>query len=451
MRMKQLKRICVTIIAVTLLLPSLAFADGKTADMDSAANTSAADFRSQLDQLLSEHFVLAVTYMMKAYEDAPDADEVYEKLDQNAQDMTPAIASVYGEEAASTFEEIFRGHNDYSDNFVKAAKNGDQEARKMAEQEVKEFVNEFGGFLAKATDGNLSEKTAKNVLQAHEQDVVNTFDHYVNEEYQKAYESFRTGFHRMFDISKALSTAITKQMPQEFNQTMANAPSADLRSSLNALASEHFALATLEMQKGYNQAQDYDFVTWAENQHTDEFKSAIKNLYGEEAASMFEKVWQQDHINAQTNIVTATLEEDQEARKKAEESLKMFANNFGAFLAKATDGNMPENAATEAIWMHEEDILETYDHYVSGDYEKTYNSFREGYGFMFGIGENLGSAIVTQMPDKFEAEAMPNKMPDTGMGGASAQPHSMSTLLWITFWLLALGSASFLYRRKSLQ
>jgi hypothetical protein len=109
----------------------------------------------------------------------------------------------------------------------------------------------------------------------------------VNEEYQKAYQSFREGFNRMFDISKALSTAITKQMPDKFENTKADAKAADLRSNLNALASEHFALATLEMQKGFNQAPDYDFVTWAENQHTSDFKAVIQSLYGEEGAAQF--------------------------------------------------------------------------------------------------------------------------------------------------------------------
>ncbi|MGP4059514.1 copper amine oxidase [Halobacillus sp. H74] len=439
--MKQMKRILVTFMALVLLVPSLAMAN------DSATvKTPAADLRSSLDQLLSEHFVLATTYMMKSYEDAPDADEVWDKLDQNAADMTPAIASVYGEEAAAQFEDIFRGHNDYADGFVEAAKSDDPEARKKAEAEVDEFVNEFGSFLATATEGNLSEEAAKEVLAAHEQDVLSVFDHYVNEEYEKAYTAFREGFNRMFGISKALSTAIVTQMPEEFAQTKADSKAADLRSNLNALASEHFALATLEMQKGFNQADDYDFVTWAENQHTGDFKAAIASIYGDKGAEQFEKVWQQDHINAQSNLVTATLEEDEEARKMAEQSLQMFAEDFGAFLGTETEGNLSEEDATAAIWAHEEDVLQTFNHYVEGDYAATYDSFREGYGFMFGIGETLGDAIVKQKPDQFGGEMMPEAMPDTGMGGTSDQ--GVTAWMWIAFGILAAASAGLVYRKK---
>ncbi|MYL72457.1 copper amine oxidase [Halobacillus litoralis] len=439
--MKHLKKVLVLMMAFVLIVPSVSMANNSA-----TVKTPASELRASLDQLLSEHFVLATTYMMKSYEDAEDADQVWEKLDQNAKDMTPAIASVYGEEAAAKFEEIFRGHNDYSDGFVEAAKNDDEEAREMAEAEVDEFVNEFGSFLATATEGNLSEEAAKEVLAAHEEDVVKVFDHYVNEEYEQAYATYREGFQRMFDISKALSSAIVTQMPDQFENTKADAPAADLRSNLNALASEHFALAVLEMQKGYNQSADYDFVTWAENQHTQDFKAAIESIYGQEGAEQFEQVWQQDHINAQSDLVTAALEEDEEARKMAEESLQMFAEDFGAFLGSATEGNLPAEAATEAVWMHEEQVLKTFDAYVEGDYEAAYTSFREGYGFMFGIGETLGDAIVKQMPDQFNQEMMPEEMPDTGFGGTSDQ--GLSTWVWVAFGLLAAASASFIYMRR---
>ncbi|WJE16301.1 copper amine oxidase [Halobacillus sp. ACCC02827] len=439
--MKHLKKIMIMMLALVLLVPSLAMASNSP-----TVKTPAADLRSTLDQLLSEHFVLATTYMMKSYDDAPDAEQVWEKLDQNAADMTPAIASVYGEEAAAQFEEIFRGHNDYSDAFVEAAKNDDADAREMAEAEVDEFVNEFGSFLAAATDGNLPEDAAKEALKAHEQDVVNVFDHYVNGDYQEAYTAFRKGFQRMFTVSEALSTAIVTQMPDQFEGTKADTKAADLRSNLNALAAEHFALAVLEMQKGYDQAEDYDFVTWAENEHTKDFTAAIASIYGEDGAAQFEQVWQQDHINAQADVVSAVLEGDEEAKQMAEDSLQLFAKDFGAFLDAATEGNLPADAATEAVWSHEEDVLQTFESYAGEDYEAAYDSFREGYAFMFGIGETLGDAIVMQMPEQFGTE-MPDAMPDTGLGGMSDQGQYI--WMWIAFGVLAAAGAGFVYRKKA--
>ncbi|WP_240339663.1 copper amine oxidase [Halobacillus ihumii] len=445
--MKTLKKAVVMFMAIMLLIPSLAMAhEGETHDKPTS-KTPAADLRAGLDQLLSEHFVLATTAMIKDYNDAEDADEVYKKLDQNAKDMTPVIASVYGEEAAAKFEDIFLGHNDYTPDFVEAKVNNDKEARQAAEAEVDEFVKQFSSFLAKATEGNLPQEKAAKVLAAHEQDVINVFDYYVAGEYKKAYEAFREGFDRMFTISKALSSAIVTQMPEKFEGTKAVTPAADLRSQLNSLAAEHFALAILGMQKGYNQAEDYDFVTWAENMNTHDFTKAIESIYGAEAASQFQKIWQKNHIQAQGQLVTATLENDEEARMAAEQSLQTFAETLGEFLGKATGGNLPADAATNALWAHEEDVIQTFDHYVAGDYQATYESFRDGYGFMFGVGEKLSDAIVKQMPDKFSAEQMPSDMPKTGMGGTATN----SLWTWAAFGALVLISGGFMIRKKAQQ
>ncbi|WP_082232707.1 copper amine oxidase [Halobacillus massiliensis] len=442
--MKIARKVVLILMAVLLLTPTFAMAQDHK---DPTVNTPAAELRASLDQLLSEHFHLAVTAMMKDYEDSEDAEQAYTALDQNAKDMTPAIASIYGEEGAAQFEEIFVNHNDYSPDFVEAEKNDDMEMREQAEAEVDEFVDEFSSFLETATEGNLPKEAAAEVLEAHEMDVINTFDHYVNEEYEEAYGAYREGFHRMFDISKALSTAITTQMPDKFENTKADTPAVDLRSDLNSLAAEHFALATLEMQKGFDQAADYDFVTWAEDMNTKDFKAAISSIYGEEGAEQFEKVWQEDHIYAQSDLVTAVLEENEEARSDAEQRLQMFAEDFGAFLDSATEGNLPADAAKEAIWEHESQVIDAFDQYAAGDYDMAYDTFRSGYGFVFGIGETLSGAIVTQMPDQFAQEEMPEEMPKTGFGGTADQAGT--TWLWVAFAAAALVSGGLMLKKRA--
>ncbi len=58
-----------------------------------------------------------------------------------------------------------------------------------AEKEVDEFVEEFSTFLSTATEDNLPKDAAAEVLKAHEEDVLNAFDAYVEEDY-KGYFSF---------------------------------------------------------------------------------------------------------------------------------------------------------------------------------------------------------------------------------------------------------------------
>ncbi|KIL42682.1 hypothetical protein [Jeotgalibacillus soli] len=99
--------------------------------------------------------------MTKSFSDAADAEAVNTGLDQNAADMTPAIASIYGEEGAAA------------------------------------FVVEFAGFLDAATEGNLPQAAAEEAIRAHEADVISFFESFTAE-----------GYDRMFDISTKLSGAI---------------------------------------------------------------------------------------------------------------------------------------------------------------------------------------------------------------------------------------------------
>jgi hypothetical protein len=437
-----LKKIAAPVLGLSLLMPGV-----QASAAEPTSITPASDLRSTLDQLLSEHYVLAVNAMVKDYNDAPDEKIAYEALNQNALDMTPAIASIYGEEGAEKFEEIFAGHNDYSADFVEAAKSDDQEARKAAEAEVKEFVNEFSAFLSTATEGNLPEEVAQKVLKAHEQDVIETFDSYVEEDYKAYFTNFSEGYDRMFDISKALSGAIVTQMPDKFNSTKADTPEADLRSTLNNLAAEHFALATMSMQSGVKGAPDYDFATWAEDMNTEDFTAAIGSIYGEEGAAQFKKLWESEHINAQAELVSATVANDEDAAKEARKSLSMFTEEFGAFLATATEGNLPEDAAVSSLKTHENQVLKTFDTYVAEDYQASTDTFREGYAFMFGVGKALSDAVVKQMPEKFAGSEMPSSMPNTGMGG-SAEQQQIPMAVWITLVAAALIAGGYMVKTK---
>ncbi len=80
----------------------------------------------------------------------------------------------------------------------------------------------------------------KKALRVHEDQVKETFEDYVEGDYEAAAKTYREGYQQMFAISKALSNAIVTQMPDKFDNTKVDTPAADLRSSLNSLAAEHF-------------------------------------------------------------------------------------------------------------------------------------------------------------------------------------------------------------------
>lgn len=411
MKMKM-KKFIAPVLSLTLLMPGIAGAASAPQTpmtmMKASVNTPAADLRANLDHLLSEHFALAVTAMAKAYDGAKDADAAYKALDQNALDMQPAIASLYGEAGAKEFERIFRAHNKYTDDLVKATKMGNQAGIKQAQANINGFVDEFSTFLSTATEGKLPKAAAKQALQVHEDLVQKVFDEYVSGDYSDAYKAYREGFKEMFDVSKALSTAITTQMPEKFENTKADTKAADLRSALNHLASEHFALSALQMQEEYDgrTAASNALVT-AEAGNTADFKSAIASIYGNDGANAFEKIWVTNHVNAQSDYVKAVKNNDATARAAVQKRIDGFTTEFATFLDSATAGNLPKAAAQQALTTHEDQVQKVLDQYAAGNYNASYTTNREGFKVMFGVGQALGNAIVTQFNDKFQEPAAP--------------------------------------------
>ncbi|HBU84830.1 MAG TPA: copper amine oxidase N-terminal domain-containing protein [Paenibacillus sp.] len=414
----KMKKFIAPMLSLTLLMPGIAGAASAPqtpmTTMKASVNTPAADLRASLDHLLSEHFALAVTAMAKAYDGAKDADAAYKALDQNALDMQPAIASLYGDAGAKEFERIFRAHNKYTDDLVKATKMGNQAGIKQAQDNINGFVEEFSTFLSTATEGKLPKAAAKNALKVHEDLVQKVFDEYVAGDYADAYKAYREGFKEMFDVSKALSTAITTQMPEKFKNSKADSPAADLRSALNHLASEHFALSALQMQEQYDgrTAASNALVT-AEAGNTADFKAAIASIYGNDGANAFEKIWVTNHVNAQSDYVTAVKNNDAAARAAVEKRIDGFTTEFATFLDSATAGNLPKAAGQQALTTHEKQVQQVLDQYAAANYEGSYTTNREGFKVMFGVGQALGNAIVTQFNDKFQEQPTTPTMPET--------------------------------------
>ncbi|WP_413373712.1 copper amine oxidase N-terminal domain-containing protein [Paenibacillus taichungensis] len=414
----KMKKFIAPMLSLTLLMPGIAGAAAAPqtpmTTMKASVNTPAADLRASLDHLLSEHFALAVTAMAKAYDGAKDADAAYKALDQNALDMQPAIASLYGDAGAKEFERIFRAHNKYTDDLVKATKMGNQSGIKKAQDNINGFVEEFSTFLSTATEGKLPKAAAKNALKVHEDLVQKVFDEYVAGDYTDAYKAYREGFKEMFDVSKALSTAITTQMPEKFENSKADTPAADLRSALNHLASEHFALSALQMQEQYDgRTAASNVLVTAEAGNTADFKAAIASIYGNDGANAFEKIWVTNHVNAQSDYVTAVKNSDATARAAVEKRIDGFTTEFATFLDSATAGNLPKAAGLQALTTHEKQVQQVLDQYAAANYEGSYTTNREGFKVMFGVGQALGNAIVTQFNDKFQEQPTTPTMPET--------------------------------------
>lgn len=436
-------KVLAPVLGAALLIPGMATT--ALADELPPTETTGVELRATLDSLLSEHYALAVDSMMKVYDGDEAAEAAVAALDANAADMEPVIASVYGEEGGAAFVEIFDKHNMGTDDYAAAVKDGDEAMQEEALVEIQSFVDDMGAFLGTATEGNLPEDGATAALREHEDFIQETFDLYVEGDYEAAYTSYLEGFTQIFGAGSAISGAISAQFPEQFSDP--NTPAGDFRSTVNRIAAEHFALAQLSMTKGYTGSEDFDFADWAQDQNTEEFRTALASVYGEEASNQFVELWNNEHISVQSDLSSAVAADDQSAVEEATNTLtSTFATDLGTFLNSATEDRMPLDETIAGVQAHENSVVDTFQQYVSGDYAASYETYRAGYAIMFDIGKGLSGAIVDQFPENFENTA-PEKMPATGLGGMANQSNTM--ILWITLSMMILLAAGTITYRQT--
>ncbi|WP_059103234.1 hypothetical protein [Shouchella shacheensis] len=419
--------------------------DHGMSEQSSGVSTPATDLRASLDQLFSEHALLATYTMQKGADGAEDFEAIAASLDANTADLTEAITSVYGEEGGAEFERMWSEHIGYFVDYVEATGEGDEAGREEALANLDNYRAEFSTFLETASGERLDASMLAEGLQEHVQQLITAFDSYVEGDYGTTYDNARTAVHHMFGVSQGLSTAITDQFPEDFENTDPNTPAADLRSDLNYLFSEHAALAAFTMQKGIDGEEDFENIASALDENTADLTAAVTSVYGEEGGEAFDEMWN-DHISFFVDYVVATGEEDEAGREEALTQLDNYRADFSEFLETATDGRLDATELSEGLQMHVDQLVTAFDSYADGNYETAYEQVREAYGHMYGVSEGLSGAIVDQFPENFES-SMPDEMPQTGLGGASAT--GINTQILSVLFAFALASAGiYVFARK---
>lgn len=173
----------------------------------------------------------------------------------------------------------------------------------------------------------------------------------------------------------------------------------EFRSALNHLLGEHVFLAVNAMQNGIKGKADFDASAGALLENADDLAAAISSVYGEEAGKAFDGLWK-DHIGFFVDYVVATANNNEAGRKAALQELSEYKEDFSTFLAGANP-NLKADMLAMGLQMHVDQLVETFDSYVAGNYDVTYDSMGKAYAHMFGTGAALSNAIVTQFPDKF--------------------------------------------------
>lgn len=394
-------------------------------------NTPAAELRVALGRLLAEHAFLTMEEMRATAIDAPELQAVAAAVEENTSSLQAAIASVYGEEAGSRFGELWRGHIAYIVDYARASSEDDEAGKQRALEQLADFRTDLADFLAGANPEFTAAAEAE-ALQLHLDQLTAIFA----DDHERVYETQREAYAHMFSMADHLALGIAQQFSEKIpGYQVAASPAISLRLALGRLLGEHAILAMETTRAGVSKAADYEAAKGALEDNSADLQAAIQDVYGAEAASAFGDSWR-SHIDLYLAYLSSTVAADEDGKQKARTELAAYGKTAGAFLA-AANPYLSADAVAGLVEEHSRDLLDQVDAYAEGDYAKTYQLVRDGYGHMFVIGDALAGAIATQFPDKFPA-SLPGTSTSPGHAEHRARTDPLLPIVLVLFGVAGL-------------
>lgn len=386
---------------VATLSPALAASRRTAASATATAqlSTPAAKLRIGLSELMGAHAWLAVRAMEEGYAGAPNFAATVAALNANTDQLSQAVASVYGWKAGATFRKVWTAHiGDFVD-YVVATKKNDKAGQQKALAALQGYTTASSQFFA-GLNPELSASVLKAGLETHITQLITAFNDYVAGNYTGAASEDVAAYDHMFAMADALATGIAAQDPKTFAGNP-NAAGVNLNAALDELLGAHAFLALNAMEEGYAGAKDFQGTVSALNADTQSLGTAIGSIYGTAAESAFEALWTK-HIGFFVDLVTAWKSNDGAARAQALASLQGYKTQFAQFLASANP-NVDPTAVAGALQIHIHELSGTFDAYRQAQYPKAATGEVYAYDHMFMTGGYLATVIVQQYPTKFGA------------------------------------------------
>ncbi len=180
-----------------------------------ATDTKAANLRVVLNSIEKEHVALASAATRAGFDGSPMFDAAGKATFQNSQELSDAVASVYGAEAGVKFKEIFDSHITFFVDYTVAAKAGDKAGMEKAVTNLNGYVEAISAFLSGANP-NLPKDVVAQLFTEHVGLLKGAVDAHGAANYAESYAKQKEATTQIGTIADALAGAIVKQNPDKF-------------------------------------------------------------------------------------------------------------------------------------------------------------------------------------------------------------------------------------------
>ncbi|MBC7512297.1 hypothetical protein H7142_01390 [Candidatus Saccharibacteria bacterium] len=195
--------------------------DGQSMSMsvsegDPNAATKAADLRATLVALGVEHMDLTYSAVASTLNATPSAAADGADLYKNGTDLGAAVGSIYGEEAETTFNTVWKLHLDQFVAYATAAAGNDEAGKTAALDKIDaEYTKPLAAYLAKANP-NLPEDALYSGLKSHVDMTAVMIDNEAKGDYAAATKLRDEGADHLSELFSVLAGGIVKQFPEKF-------------------------------------------------------------------------------------------------------------------------------------------------------------------------------------------------------------------------------------------
>ncbi|HEY1232030.1 MAG TPA: hypothetical protein VGH22_01485 [Candidatus Binatia bacterium] len=213
-----MKTICKKLIGAVVVAALLGVnygASAVAAEMDHHGMMSS-DLRTGLNSLFREHVFLAAwaTGAALAGRDG-EFKAAAGALDGNSIDIARAIGSVYGAGAEQAFLPLWRKHIGFVVDYTVGVASKDDAKKNKAVNDLVQYTQDFGAFLA-AANPNLPKEAVADLVKGHVLTLKDVIDAQASGDMNKAFMTIRSAAGHMGMVADPLAAAIVKQFPDRF-------------------------------------------------------------------------------------------------------------------------------------------------------------------------------------------------------------------------------------------
>ena len=380
-------------------------------DAPSADLVQAADLRSGLTGLLTEHVYLAALATGSALRGDEAGFNAYAaalngETDSNSSELVDAIGSIYGDEVKTAFDGLWRseGHIPAFVAYTQAAAKDDRAGKQEALQDLQGYAKTFGETMNSVNE-NLPADAVTAGITHHAETLIGVIDAQKAKDPTRTYASLRLAYKHMSDLAKTLTGATAKKFPDKIEGD-ANSQAAGFRATLTSLLREHVFLAssaTAGALRGDTPAFDAaaSALNGPTNSNSASLVGAIGSVYGGEVKTAFDGLWRSEgHIPGFVAYTQAVAADNEAGKAAAVASLTGYAKTFGETMNSVNE-NLPADVVTEAITMHATTLLAVVDAQKAEDRNTEATALREAVHHMSDTAKALADGTVAKFPEKF--------------------------------------------------